>query len=693
MRLFRTIRPWVAALAVAAGVGVLPQTAFADLAEINWDGTTDPEVAGYILSYGTRPTQYLASVDAGSTTSVTLDLVPGTYYFAVQAYNAAGLLSAYSNEVVLVVGGGAGSGGGGGTATLLVTSVTPASGPETGGTLIRVRGTGFAAGVRVELSGVEATNVTVVSASELTALTPAHSAGVKDVRVFTSTASHTLRRTFLYEAGNALDMDGDTLPDAWELQFGLSPSSSSGHDGAAGDPDGDGRTNAQEHAEGTHPRGLHTRYFAEGVNNDFFRTSLSVLNPGTLTATALLRFSRSDGTNVTHRVSVQGRSRITIETGTVSGLAAAAFSTIIESDVTLAIDRSVTWGQESYGGHVERAIERPSTTWYLAEGATHSGFDLFYLVQNPNAQAATVRVSYLLPTGTPLVKTYTVAPLSRYNIWVDREDARLGSTDVSAVLTSTNGVPIIVERSMYMNSGGLLFGAGHNSAGVTAPATRWFLAEGATGSYFDLFVLIANPSNGVARVRATYLLTSGQRIVREYSVAGNSRFNVWVDREHAALADAAVSTVVESTNGVPVIVERTMWWPGTAGTWLESHNSPGATTTGTMWAVASGEAGGASNAKTYVLVANTSAAAGSVRATIMLEGGETAERVFTVAAGSRFNIDVSAAFPQAIGRRFGLVVESVGGVPAQLAVEAAMYWDALGRTWAAGTNALATKLN
>ena len=51
------------------------------------------------------------------------------------------------------------------------------------------------------------------------------------------------------------DGDGDGLPDAWEAQFGLDPNSGTGDNGASGDPDGDGRTNAEELAEGTNPRG------------------------------------------------------------------------------------------------------------------------------------------------------------------------------------------------------------------------------------------------------------------------------------------------------------------------------------------------------------------------------------------------------------------------------------------------------
>jgi hypothetical protein len=103
------------------------------------------------------------------------------------------------------------------------------------------------------------------------------------------------------------------------------------------------------------------------------------------------------------------------------------------------------------------------------------------------------------------------------------------------------------------------FGAGHESAGVTAPATEWFLAEGATGPFFDLFALVANPGSTAAQIEASYLLPDGTVLVRYYVVAANSRFNIWVDLEHALLADTAVSTIIRSLNNVPIVVERAMW--------------------------------------------------------------------------------------------------------------------------------------
>lgn len=52
----------------------------------------------------------------------------------------------------------------------------------------------------------------------------------------------------------AADTDGDSLPDGWESAHQLDPNNPAGADGRDGDPDGDGKTNAEERASGTHPR-------------------------------------------------------------------------------------------------------------------------------------------------------------------------------------------------------------------------------------------------------------------------------------------------------------------------------------------------------------------------------------------------------------------------------------------------------
>ena len=130
---------------------------------------------------------------------------------------------------------------------------------------------------------------------------------------------------------------------------------------------------------------------------------------------------------------------------------------------------------------------------------------------------------------------------------------------------STNDVPIIVERAMYLIAGGQTFGAGHESAGVTAPATRWFLAEGATGRFFDLFILIANPTRRRPSVEATYLLPDGTtRRQALHRCAGKQPVqHLGGSRGSRGSPTPAVSDRRRRpTNGVPIIVERAMWWPG-----------------------------------------------------------------------------------------------------------------------------------
>jgi len=558
----------------------------------------------------------------------------------------------------------------------------------------------------VTVGGAPATGVQVLSSNQIVAITPAGAEGSADVIVTTGVGASTAR-PFLYDAlappvltCGGTDTDGDGMPDAWETQFGLNPAD--GTDGAL-DADGDGATNAQECVALTDPRGNYSRFLAEGATGSFFDTRVVLANPGTTPARVLLRFlARSGSTSavVRHFLIVPGQSRRTLDLNALPGLQAADISTVIESDVQVVVDRTMRWDQVSrFGAHAETSSAAPSLTWYLAEGATHGSFDLFYLLQNPSlTQSAQVQIRYLLPAGGPLVQTLDLAPSSRTTIYVDQQPG-LSATDVSAVITSLNGVPIIAERAMYSSAAGT-FAAGHDSAGVTSPSLNWFFAEGATGGFFDTFILLANPNASQANVHATYLLPSGQTVTKDYAVPGNSRRTLNLQFEDPQLAGTAVSTQLSSTNGVSFLAERSMWWPH-GQNWIEAHNAAGATSTGTKWGVGDGEAGTLpEDTATFLLVANTSAFTGTVRVTLLFETGAPVSRDFTVPGNSRFNVPILTTdvpdnpgimrVPR--GTRFSAVIESLGGTPAQIVVERAMYWNAQGQLWAAGSDLLATKL-
>src|SRR5205085_85634 len=67
-----------------------------------------------------------------------------------------------------------------------VTSVTPASGPSSGGQNVTIKGSGFESGPlgpNVQFGGAGATNIVVVNATAITAKTPAHAKGAVNVTV------------------------------------------------------------------------------------------------------------------------------------------------------------------------------------------------------------------------------------------------------------------------------------------------------------------------------------------------------------------------------------------------------------------------------------------------------------------------------------------------------------------------------
>ena len=290
-----------------------------------------------------------------------------------------------------------------------------------------------------------------------------------------------------------------------------------------------------------------------------------------------------------------------------------------------------------------------------------------------------------------------MAPHSRSTIWVNEESrsdlrlAGLSDSEVSAAVNST--VPIVVEKTMYMGRPGQMYGAALSSVGASATSTTWSFAEGETGPGFDMFLVVANPGLADASIEARYLLPSGEQITKSYQVARHSRLQIWVDLEDPRLTDTQVAVILTSTNGVGIVAEREMFWPGpTTASWDEAAASIGAMAAGTRWGIAEGEIGGSRHARTSIQLANTSATAGSVSITLLFEDGTTDAKRFRVESMRRFTVDVGREFASARERRFAAVVESVGVIPADLVVEWSMYADGPDGASMFGSSAPATLL-
>jgi hypothetical protein len=147
------------------------------------------------------------------------------------------------------------------------------------------------------------------------------------------------------------------------------------------------------------PPSHYTRYFAEGAALGFFATRISVLNPNPRTANVSLRLLGANGQERTLTRTLGAMERTTFDLDDASVLPDGVFASIIDSNVPIVADRLMTWDDSGYGSHLETSLSGPSTTWYLAEGATGGPFSLFYLLQNPGDTRARRRCRSCTTTG------------------------------------------------------------------------------------------------------------------------------------------------------------------------------------------------------------------------------------------------------------------------------------------------------
>lgn len=421
-------------------------------------------------------------------------------------------------------------------------------------------------------------------------------------------------------------------------------------------------------------------FLAEGANSTTFETRLALANPTASPAKATV-YLRRDGEDQSHITSVTlpAYSHAEVDADTILGGQTGTFGIGVSASFPVGVSRTMTWNGGS-GAHSELATATPAARWYFAEGATHGKFVLFYHLLNPGPALASVSITYLLPSGASLVRYHDVPAGARRTIFVNQEDPDLASTEVAAVVESLTGQPIVAERAMYLTGRGGYIG-GHVTRGATELRSRWLLAEGATGTYFSTYLLLANPHDRTSAIEMRFRRADGSALAKRFKVPARSRTTVNIADVDPQLADTSVWTEVISQPDLPIVAERVMWWPGT--NWQDGHAGVAAARTAARWLVVGGQHRGAQNHANYVVVANASGALQSARVTALGPNGSLGSVVIEVPPQGRHDVDMAARFPTVTGA-YSVLVEAVGGA-GQLVVEQSIYWDAGGQTWAAGT--------
>ncbi|MPZ17301.1 MAG: ScyD/ScyE family protein [Luteitalea sp.] len=433
----------------------------------------------------------------------------------------------------------------------------------------------------------------------------------------------------------------------------------------------------------------YTRYFAEGAVGDFFDTTYALFNPGDTPVTATLRFANETGDVLSHVRTIPAGQQVTVDVDPLVPPSWVGVAAVIEADQPLVTSRTVSWGQGPeqgpYGGDTGAGVASPLPEWWITEGAT-GVYSLFYLLHNPGDQPAEIEITYFRPGGqAPVTRSYTVGAQTRRTILVNSADGmtpdpELGNTAVSAHIVSTNDVPVVAERAMYLDSiSEQPFTAGTLAAAVPLASDRWTFAEGATG-FFNLFLLLANPTTEEVEATVRYLLPASEPIEKVYTLDPMSRQTLWVNEEDAQLTDTTVA--IEVVSSAPITAERAMWW-GASGVWDAGHVSTGVGQAALKWALAG--LGTAPDEVAYILLANPNAEATEARLTLAFEDDtEPLEATVPLAAGSRVTVQLADLFPAAAGARAAVTVESAGDMPLPLVVEGTAYGSPSGQPLTTG---------
>jgi hypothetical protein len=295
---------------------------------------------------------------------------------------------------------------------------------------------------------------------------------------------------------------------------------------------------------------------------------------------------------------------------------------------------------------VPAAVE---TTYYFAEGTTRPGFPRDVIAvfnSSPENLNWSAEADFADGSEWLVNSTFYTPPNSVSFLYPESEFGP--NKDVSFVLRSdrqfTAARYIRVENTF--DSTGPVAGA-TGIAGIPAAATEWDLAEGSTLAGIQEYITIQNPNDQTADISVTYGLEGQAGTTSFLSVPRHSRATVDVSSPgQAGPRQTGVSARVVSTNGVPVVVERPMYFrrdfPGIAATVDGAHDAAGATPR-QDWFFAEGNVLGGWDE--FLSLFNPSAAAAMVTVEYLLEGAQPRTKTYTVAAGTRRTIQVFTDAP------------------------------------------------
>ena len=256
-------------------------------------------------------------------------------------------------------------------------------------------------------------------------------------------------------------------------------------------------------------------------------------------------------------------------------------------------------------------------------------FNTHIQVMNPDPEkTARIQLAFMRGSGEEGF-TEEIPPGTRKTF---RVDDYIFNDDVSTLVRSLNGVPVVAERAMDFD---FERGTGwHGAPGVTAPRCTWYLAEGSTAWGYGTFLLVQNPNPDANPIHMYFMCADGSVGQYECTLPPYSRFTLDVSKV-PGMGSADFSTVVYSTGST--LVERAMYWnqAGRSG----GHDSAAVPSPEKTWYLAEGYTG--KGFDTYLLIGNPNSSAAAVSVIYMVQDGNVVTEYYELPANSRKTVHLN----------------------------------------------------
>lgn len=299
-------------------------------------------------------------------------------------------------------------------------------------------------------------------------------------------------------------------------------------------------------------------YFAEGVTTKDALEVVTLFNPFPEDAVVDMVFITEEG-EVTPQaltgLSVRGRGMTAINLGEH-----VQRRVQVSTKITARAGRLVAARLQTFDGSEGRkglslglGAAAPGDVWYFPEGFLADGLTERFQVYNPGDKEARVQLDLSLEQGAAEPILLTVPRQSRVTVTANDEARIPKSVAHAATVRSTNGVPVVVERTVDAVSPAPRSGLAI-SLGARLSARSWVVAAGQVDESNDQWLVLQNPGPQAARITVSVLdegRTVGPPSLERLEVGANARRGVKLN-DSVRKGNAALLVTADQ----PVVVER-----------------------------------------------------------------------------------------------------------------------------------------